>query len=128
MPFPIGWHWLQNIIARFTLTAAPGKTPQGNAADGKIDASWLPSVIKSGGGAASTGFQIADGTDLATLFGKLEGASNAVHSSYPANTFLYRAQLGVSGKNVVLTRYYRAAVYCSYCTYCGYCSYCTYCS
>jgi hypothetical protein len=123
--FPIGWQWLQNIIARFASTAAPGKTPQGNEGDGKIDVSWLPAVIKSGGNTSNTGYQIADGTDLAALLGKLDGVENTTIGS---GNIVSDATLSVSGKNVKLTQSKRAPSYCTYCTYCNYCTYCSICS
>jgi hypothetical protein len=116
---------LQDLIARFTLTAAPGKTPQGNESDGRIDVSWLPAVIKSGGNTSNTGYQIADGSDLAELFGKLKGVENTTSGS---GSFVSGVTLSVSGANVRLTQSKATPGYCGYCSHCGYCSYCTNCT
>jgi hypothetical protein len=116
---------IRNAVNRLTSEPAPNNTPAAGS-DGKINGGWLPSVIKSGGNSTATGYQIANGADLATLFGKLEGVENTYTG---AVGYMTDAALSVADKNVRLSETLVAPSYCTYCTYCAsYCSYCTYCT
>jgi hypothetical protein len=75
--------------------------------------------VKTAGTTTATGFILADGSDLAALFGKLNTASNATSGS---GAFVKNVALSVSGKDVILTKTLGAATYCSYCNYCSYCA------
>lgn len=81
-------------------------------------------TITSGGTSATvTKFEIADGTDLGTLFGKLDTVSQSVSGS---GNILTDVTVTVNGKNIAIAKI-RGTVptgYCSYCTHCGYCTYC----
>ncbi len=82
----------------------------------------LANSYKSAGtGSTDTGFKLANGSDIATLFGKLDSVSN---SSSGTGTFISDVSISVSGTAVKLTKTKATPGYCSHC---GYCSYCTYC-
>lgn len=95
---------------------------------GNISADHLPPTrddtansYQSSGTATATGFKLADSTDLATIFGKLDVSENLSSGS---GAFLKDAALSVDGKTVKLSRTYGQATYCAYCSYCTYCRYC----
>jgi hypothetical protein len=88
------------------------------------DSSENFAAFKSRGDAAATGYQIADGTDLSELFGKLDAVENAAAGS---GAYVSNVTLSVNGKNAKLTQTKAAASYCTYCTNCTYCTYCSYC-
>ena len=148
--------FMQDALNHFRQTkGVHGSTPTPKkdslvqaGADGKIDAGWMPSTvvqtnsgkisgsvlpatIKSGGNTTTTGFQLANGTDLAAVFGKLMGVENATSGS---GDFLSGVSLSVNGTKVKMTQTKRGPAYCTYCTHCShcaygyYCSYCTYCT
>lgn len=92
-------------------------------------------VFKSGGDASATGFQVANGTDLASLFNfgfktaeanRNAGASGSGGGVYKA----YSVEQGSGADKIRLveTTVSYAVGYCGYCSYCSYCSYCNYCT
>lgn len=95
-------------------------------------------LFKSGGDSTTTGFQVANGTDLASLFNfgfkTAEANRNAGSSGSGGGTYkTYTVEQGTGSDKVRLaesTVSYAIGYcsYCGYCTYCSYCSYCTYCA
>lgn len=91
--------------------------------------------FKSGGTSTTTNFQIANGTDLASLFNfgfkTAEANRNAGTSGSGGGTYKsYTVEQGSGADKVRLaeTTVSYAIGYCSYCGYCTYCSYCSYCN
>ncbi|MDE7065720.1 MAG: hypothetical protein K2O70_09685 [Desulfovibrionaceae bacterium] len=78
----------------------------------------------SAGSPEATGFKLADDTDIAEIFGKLDDVENATTGG---GSFVTDVALSVNGKNVRLTRNMGTPGHCSYCTYCNHCSHCSYC-
>lgn len=79
------------------------------------------SYQSAGTGSTNTGFKLANGSDIATLFGKLNSVEN---SSSGTGTFISDVSIAVSGTAVKLTKTKGTPGYCSHCGYCSYCSYC----
>lgn len=70
------------------------------------------SYKSAGSGAASTGFKLANDTDIGAIFGKLDGVENTTSGS---GGFVQDVALSVNGKNVKMTKTLRAPQYCTYC-------------
>jgi hypothetical protein len=112
MAFPIGWQKIKELAALVASFIVK---------DGSDDFA----AFKSKGDAQATGYQLADGTDLAVLFGKLDAVENLTSGS---GAYVSNAVLSVNGKTARLTQTKAAASYCTHCTNCTYCTYCSYCS
>ena len=81
------------------------------------------SILKSNGASATTsGFQLANGTDIGTLY------ASAIANSPGSGSVVTNATLSKSDGTITLTLTKAAWTYCSYCGYCVYCGYCTYCT
>ena len=95
------------------------------------------SKVKTTGNSSSTGFTLADDTDLANIFMNVNNISLATSGT---GNFVQSVAVATAGNKITVTQNlgtvayctYCAAstycTYCSYCNYCGYCSYCTYCN
>lgn len=94
-------------------------------------------VFKSGGDSTTTGFQVANGTDLASLFnfGFKTTEANRNAGTSGAGAGVYKSYVVEQGTGSDKIRLAESTVnyaigycgYCGYCSYCSYCSYCTYC-
>lgn len=82
------------------------------------------SYTSAGTGAEATGFKLADGTDIAEIFGKLDDVENTASG---AGSFVSDVSLAVNGKIVQLNKKMATPGHCSYCSYCSHCSHCSYC-
>ena len=141
-----GMSKLHELEDQIRVIPTPDMVPRAGS-NGKIDAGWLPieepsptrddvagSYTSGGTGISNTGFKLADGSDIATLFGRLDSVSESVSGS---GQLLSDISLSVSGStlNVAKTMgnpsYCNHCTYCSgstHCTYCNHCSYCSYCN
>ncbi len=102
MAWPLGLQWIKALQAKFDSA-------------GKLLTEMLPSIIRSGGSTTTTGFQIADGTDLATLFGGVDNVTVTTSGT----GFVNNITTTKSGKNITLTQNKGAVAFCTYCTYCA---------
>ena len=83
------------------------------------------SYTSAGTGSSATGFKLADGSDIAEIFGKLDNVENAASG---AGSFVSDVSLAVNGKIVLLNKKMATPGHCSYCAYCSHCSHCSYCA
>ncbi len=83
------------------------------------------SYTSAGTGSSATGFKLADGSDIAEIFGKLDNVENAASGT---GSFVSDVSLAVNGKVVQLNKKMATPGHCSYCSYCSHCSHCSYCS
>lgn len=83
------------------------------------------SYTSAGTGSEATGFKLADGTDIAALFGKLDSVEQEQTGT---GSFVSDVSLAVNGKVVQLNKKMATPGHCSYCSYCSHCSHCSYCS
>ncbi len=78
----------------------------------------------SAGTADETRYLLADGTDLADIFARLDSIQL---TSAGAGSFVSDVALDIEGKEIVLKKTKATPGFCSYCAHCSHCGYCTYC-